>query len=554
MRSIWPALCVFFLFQTALAWADQLKVEVAPQKPVVGENFQAYFRIFTDSSSEPRISFKPEEAIIVGKSNQGISTRTIYANGQLTVTREITIVYDLLAKNLGTAAMRDIKVEIGGKWLQHPDISFQVVKESQIQGEIFVQADVPKTTVYLGEGIIVRYYLYSKVPFNSLDVKRYPKLNSFLKRFLQEPDRSERVSVNGQLYLRSQIYAAKLFPEKAGELKIDPLSLSATYAASRPGDPFGGFGMGREMRTRTFESETVTLKVLPLPEPVPSHFTGLIGKHDFQLDFNQTRLIVNEPMEAKLTVSGSGALENLEAPAIVTHQGLERFETTGDLRLIDANQATKTFSYTFLARENLTLPARELTLSYFDPASGGYVPTVLNVPEIVVAGGSPGVPRPPAKDQAAARAAPSETPPASLTLPALNPERRVNILGYLNVGLALGAALLLLSWFVRLPAQLPFLGRGKIPAGFRRQFSTGELARWLAPLIIQTGKTPTALIRSSDLDEESKQYFLKLLENDEKKDYSGQSTAVDYKFEPRHFKQLAQFLESKSDDHPRKPA
>ena len=168
---------------------------------------------------------------------------------------------------------------------------------------------MPKKTLYLGEGITVRYFLYSKVPVNSVDIKKYPKLNNFLKRFLQEQERSERVSVDGQLYLRTQIYAAKLFPEKPGEVKIDPLELSASYPVVRSGDPFGTFGLNRNFKTKTIASETVKLQVLPLPQPVPENFTGLVGKHDFNLQFGQTKMIVNEPLEVKLTVAGGGALE-----------------------------------------------------------------------------------------------------------------------------------------------------------------------------------------------------------------------------------------------------
>ena len=74
-------------------FADEVKIEINPPRPVAGEVFQAYFRVFTDSDDDPVINFVPSNLEVVGKSNQGISTRTIYANGKLTVTREITIVF-----------------------------------------------------------------------------------------------------------------------------------------------------------------------------------------------------------------------------------------------------------------------------------------------------------------------------------------------------------------------------------------------------------------------------------------------------------------------------
>src|SRR5690606_21729376 len=85
-----------------LSWSNEVKVELNPKKPVAGEVFQAFFRVFTDSDSDPIINFSPGGVEVVGKANQGISTRTIYANGKLTVTREVTIVYDLVASKPGT--------------------------------------------------------------------------------------------------------------------------------------------------------------------------------------------------------------------------------------------------------------------------------------------------------------------------------------------------------------------------------------------------------------------------------------------------------------------
>src|SRR5665647_1841114 len=103
----------------SMVYADEVKVEINPPKPVAGEVFQAYFRVFTDADEEPAINFSPNGVEVVGKSNQGISTRTVYANGKLTVTREMTFVYDLVANKPGQASLRDINVTMGSKTVRH---------------------------------------------------------------------------------------------------------------------------------------------------------------------------------------------------------------------------------------------------------------------------------------------------------------------------------------------------------------------------------------------------------------------------------------------------
>jgi hypothetical protein len=548
-----------FLILSTTVFANEVKIETNPLKPVAGEVFQTYFRIFTDSDADPVINFSPTNIEVVGKSNQGISTRTIYANGKLTVTREITIVYDLVAAKPGQAYLRDINVQIGDQKVRHPTIALYILKEAQEPQDVFVMADVAKKELFIGEGVVARYYLYSKVPVSNIDIKKYPKLNNFLKRFLQEPERSERVSVDGQLYLRTQIYAAKLYPEKVGELKIDPMELSATYPTSRPGDPFGAFGLSRDFKTRTINSEIIKLQVRPLPQPVPPHFTGLVGSHSFDLQLGQTRLIVNEPMEVKLTVSGVGALENLEAPIVLDHPSLEKFETNGDLKISDAEQATKVFDYTFLAKENMQLSAGEIVLSYLDPNTGRYVPTKLTIPEIVVAGGQTQQNKSPEQIPENRKVQPDNAAPAkgiNLASPVSVDEWQwKKYLPLINLSLASLAVLISFGWMIRNKTFTGINYKHEIPKTFKKgHFHLSEFVQWLTPLIKKTGKSPVMIIKDSPLPEESKRYFIDLLKANDYKDYSSEKSRMEYKYQSGHFKELGRYIESVRNEDSSQPS
>lgn len=548
MKFVFIAL---LLTMTSLAFADDVKVEVNPPKPVAGEVFQAFFRIFTESDEEPTINFSPGNVEVVGKANQGVSLRTIYDNGKLTSTREITIAYDLVSSKPGFAALRDIQVQVGKKVLRHPTINLTVLKEAEQLADVFVMADVPNKRLFLGDGVVARYYLYSKVPVSNLDIKKYPKLNNFLKRFLQEPERTERVSVDGQLYMRTQIYAARLYPEKTGKLKIDSLSLSATYPSSRPNDPFGAFGMNRDFKTRTINSESIDVEVLPLPQPVPPHFTGLVGNHDFDIQVGQSKLIVNEPLEIKLTVTGTGALENLEAPELIKNPALEEFETTGDLKISAADRATKTFDYTFLAKENLNLPAKTVTLSYFDPDTQKYVPVQLAIPEIVIAGGGAAQARrdenqPKNDEKKTESKMPQMQKITDLAGPVSVEEWEwKNWLPVINISLAVLAILLSVGWAVKFKGISPLRVKHEVPSTFKKgNFEFAEFVKWMTPLIKETGKSPVVIIKESPLPEESKRYFIDLLSANDYKEYSSRKAQMDYKYEAGHFKKLGQYIAS----------
>lgn len=542
-------ICILMItmFLALASFADEVKIELNPTKPVAGETFQAIFRIFTDSEAEPIISFTPFRVEVAGKNNYGIKTSTIYVNGKFSTTREVTVIYDLIGSKPGLAGMRDIRVQIADKLVRPQSITVDLLKEAQEPSEVFVMADVPKKNIYIGEGIIVRYYLYSKVPVNNLDIKKYPKLDKFLKRFLQEPESSERVNVDGQLYIRTQIYGAKLFPEKTGELKIDPLHLNATIMNTRSGDPFGSFGFRRDAKVKTLSSPAVKILVQPLPESgKDANFSGLIGRHEFNLQVNSNRLIVNEPLEVKLTVTGGGALENMEAPTIFKHENLEEFESNGDLKIMNADQATKVFDYTFLPKADIKIPATTLTLTYFDPETLKYVPVELAVEELTVAGGE-------RKTKVKVQAPEAEVPKNgidkiesnSLARPIMTGDKTwKSYLNYLNLILSTFALIIALGVIIK-KEKMPRFSKDQIPKGFKKgQFKLGEFTHWVTPIISNTGKSPMSLIKDSAMSQETKTYFIDLLNSNDYKDYSHAKGQFKFIYQASSFKELDKYIQS----------
>ncbi len=538
---------IILILGIQFAHSDDVKIEINPTKPVAGEMFQAIFRVYTDADEEPVINFSSYQIEVVGKNNYGVKTSTVYMNGKFSTSRELTIIYDLSGSRPGVAGLRDITVQVGSKTLRHPSLNFTILKEPEVAADVFVMADVPKKTIFLGEGIVVRYYLYSKVPVSNLDIKKYPKLNNFLKRFLQEPDRSERVTVDGQLYIRTQIYGAKLFAEKIGELKIDPLHLSATVMTSRSGDPFGSFGFGREARVKSVSSDSIKVEVRPLPEEgKTADFTGLVGKHDFELNINSSRLIVNEPLEVKLTVTGGGALENMEAPTILKQEYLEEFESNGDLKIMSADQATKVFDYTFLPKDNFTIPASSLTLTYFDPDSMKYVPVQLAINEIVVAGAGQKEIKEPVKteiDKETNITIPQI--PSSLSGPLLEGAQSwKSYLGFFNLSLSALALIIALGIIIN-KQKLPSFSSQTIPTGFKKgHFKLSEFSRWMTPLISKTGKPPLSVIKDSDMSQATKMYFIELLNSNDYKDYSHTKGQFKFVYRSDSFKELDKYIQS----------
>ena len=114
-------------------------------------------------------------------------------------------------------------------------------------------------------------------------------------------------------------------------------------------------------------------------------------------------------------MAGEGALEAYNGPEIYRHPGLEEFETSSDLNIIDMKMASKTYEYTYLARSSFHISAREMPLVYFDPDTESYRELRLNIPGIEALGGV---------------LAPNATPPSSTGQESGDGERQGDLEGH----------------------------------------------------------------------------------------------------------------------------
>jgi hypothetical protein len=370
----------------------ELTVRVSPESPVKEESFNVVFEIVTDSDDEPMVSFDPVGVEVLGRSKE-VSLSTSIINGRFSSTRKIRMIYEMVSESARTARIRDIKVELGNKTLTHEPVRINILTRKKTPRNIFLQAEISKENVYLGEGIDVRYYLYSRVPVVQTEFKSFPKLNGFIKRFHKVNDKEEAVEYEGAVYRKSLKYSARIYPEKVGKLYIDPLRLNIQYAGSS-GNPFGSFGMAfNRFRSKGVSSKKVEIQVLPLPsENVPPHFTGLVGEHEFRLISNKQKYVVNEAIEAKMEVIGPGALEKMEAPILYKNDALEQFDTKSEFFEVGLSSGRKVFDYTYLARADVNLAQKELKLAYFDPNDGTYKEKLVIVPELQIGGGASALP------------------------------------------------------------------------------------------------------------------------------------------------------------------
>lgn len=364
--------------------ASDVEVEIEPKEPVLNESFFVTFKVKTTDSEEPYISFTPQGASVLGKRSQGLSISTVVINGKFTTTKEQAIVYELAAEREGQVYLKNVSVEINDRKMAVKDIRINVLKEPARLDDAFIEAEASKTKLFLGEGMNVHYYLYFKNQISANDVKEFPKLNKFIKRFQHINSPVETVQYKGQVFRRILAYSARLYAEKVGNAVLDPMVISAQVLEVKN----NGFGYGSQrFKNIDLASQRIDVEILALPsDGVPPSFTGLVGQHDFKVTLSKNKFLINEPIEIRLEVTGKGALENYDAPVLYQDNNLEQFDTNSEIKEIGIDAAKKTFDYTYLARGPLKIAERQMSFGYFNPDTKQYEQKIVIIPGIEVGG------------------------------------------------------------------------------------------------------------------------------------------------------------------------
>src|SRR5690606_23177001 len=116
------------------------------------------------------------------------------------------------------------------------------------------------------------------------------------------------------------------------------------------------------------------------------------------------------------------------------------------------------------------------------------------------------------------------------------------------------AMILALSLIIR-KEKLPRLTSSTVPKVLKQgHFDLGEFTRWMAPLILKTGKSPATVIKDLDLRKETKTYFIDLLNSNDYKDYSANKGQLKFSYKADCFKELDRYIQSATHENTSRPS
>ena len=239
-------------------------------------------------------------------------------------------------------------------------------------------AEISKTSPYLNEAVTVVYKLYASP---SIDVTNFraldnPKYNNFWSQDIPVTKYDvQNTTYDGKSYRSVILKRVVLYPQRTGELEIEPLSLDVSLQIpTNKRDFFGGRIFAQTNKTVSAGNRKINVKSLPT-EGKPADFSGAVGEFQFSVTTSKTHLNASESLQAKVAINGKGNLKLFEIPSLNLPSSLEVYdpEFNESVRTtLSGMEGNVSNSYTVVPTFKGKYPIPSITFSFFNPKTEKY--------------------------------------------------------------------------------------------------------------------------------------------------------------------------------------
>ena len=377
----------------------------APAQVIIGRPFQLSYSVNQRAKDLRAPEFTDFDYVAGPYTSQ--SSSTSFVNGKRTSSFQMTYTYTLLASKEGSFTIPPATIKVDGEQYTSNGVRITVLpadepaqtnanrqshtagttasqqNESQtISSEnIFMRTLVSKTKVHEQEAILLTYKLY----FAGVDVAqltnntRLPEFKGFLKQELEMSEiQTELEHYNGRNYQTAVLYRTLLFPQRSGDIVIDPAQFEALLRVQNRAQVrsiFDDFFNSYTTVTKALQSPGITINVSALPAGKPLGFCGGVGQFNISSSISSTELQANEAVTLTVTIQGAGNMKLLKTPAVDWPEGFEVYDpkVTNNFSVTTSGvSGTKTIEYLAIPRAGgvYTIPA--IQFAYYDTQADAY--------------------------------------------------------------------------------------------------------------------------------------------------------------------------------------
>lgn len=377
----------------------------APEVCEVGQRINVRYVVDTQDVEDIRVGDFPGFEYLYGPSTSSQSSYQMI-NGKTTHSSSVTYTYTILAQKEGEFKLPSASVIVGGKTIRSNSVSITVLpasQNSQNSGvnnhgnasqrrsqasngsvdsrDLFITATINKTKVFEQEAVLLTYKLYTLVNIRQLSGEM-PDLDNF---HCQELNSKAQLSLkyenyNGRNYGTAIWRQYVLFPQKSGVLTIPSISFEAEVEVSNPyADPFDVFfggGSLTQLVRKTITTPKLDIDVKSLPSPVPSNFSGAVGKFSMSGSLTPDHLDANDAASLRVVVSGRGNMKLMKAPVVDVPKDFEVYtpkETDKTTMTASGANGNIVFDYVIVPRHGGKYFIPPVEFVYFNPETEKFI-------------------------------------------------------------------------------------------------------------------------------------------------------------------------------------
>ena len=405
-------LLILFIFGNVCAsFAQEVEFKAsAPAQVIMGRPFQLSYSVNQRAKDLRAPEFVDFDYVAGPYTSQ--SSSTSFVNGKRTSSFNLTFTYTLMANKEGTFTIPPASIKVDGDTYTSNGVRITVLPQdepdeasqpsnasanqpreaSNVGAEnIFLRTLVSKTTVHEQEAILLSYKLY----FAGVDVAQFtnntriPEFKGFLKQEFESGEiQTELEHYNGRNYQTAILYRTLLFPQRSGDIAIEPAQFEAVLRVQNRAQVrsiFDDFFNSYTTATKPLTAPGVTIHVESLPAGKPAGFSGGVGQFDISSKISNTELQANEAVTLTLTIQGTGNMKLLKTPAIDWPEGFEVYDpkvTNNFKNTISGVSGTKTIECLAIPRAGGTYTIPPVLFSYYDTQAEKY--RTVSTPEYIL--------------------------------------------------------------------------------------------------------------------------------------------------------------------------
>ena len=376
---------ISFLFFLNISFSQvKFETEVSKTKLGVNENLRVDFKMNKDGDNFNPPSFNGFR--VVGGPNQSVSNSWI--NGVRTFSK--TYSYFLTPEKKGNYTIGQASIEIDGDIYKTLPVKVQVTEavesslspgspSSVVDDDIELSIEISKSNPYLNEPISVEFKLLfnPKINVTNLGEIDNPEFKNFWSQNIKIPRLEiKSTSYKGQRYNYVTWKKALLFPQKAGDLELLPLTLDVTIDVPTNRRDFFGNTIYTQTSKKVASRKRI-IKVKNFPENgKPESFNGAVGNFGISLNSSKSQLKATESFQLEFKVNGNGNLKLFSLPEIIVPSSLEKYAPEFKEKIntsLSGMNGEISNVYTIVPQYQGKYPIPPVEFSFFNPKTEQYV-------------------------------------------------------------------------------------------------------------------------------------------------------------------------------------